>query len=294
MSKIEPEHDTLAFRLAEILLKLNRGDSFTPQDLADEFKVSKRTIFRDLNRLAGIIDHHPDGQYRLAPEYRGKLTSKDLMTFAQLVGVNDLFPNTGPQFLVALIDTLSHSSFLVKGHHYEQVRSDDPYFKQLDNAIREHRICQLIYSNKPRVLKPYRLINSNGIWYLAATENQQLKSFSFSRISHLKVTEHNFVPQNEIIKEIETEENIWFSRDKTEVLLSVAPQISYYFLRRKLLPNQEIIKEISNGGLIISSQISHTEQIIPLIRYWLPNIKILEPVWLKEKMESELIEYLHS
>jgi predicted DNA-binding transcriptional regulator YafY len=35
----QAEHDTLAFRLATILLKLNQDVSFSPQELADEFKV---------------------------------------------------------------------------------------------------------------------------------------------------------------------------------------------------------------------------------------------------------------
>lgn len=292
MQKQAPEHDTLAFRLAEILLKLNLGESLNTQALAKEFKVSTRTIFRDLNRLGGIVDKQADGRYQLAGEYRGKLTTKDLTSFAKLAGIDQLFPNSSPQFLVALLDTLSHSSFLVKGQHYENPKPYDKYFKQLDEAIAQHRICQLTYRGKARTLEPYRLINNKGIWYLAATENQQLKAFSFSRISLLTVSEQGFLPQSEVIQDIHDDDDIWFSRDKTEVILTVAPQIAYYFLRRKLLPRQETIKGMENGGLIVSSQISHADQILPLIRYWIPQVKILEPAWLQEMLENELRNYL--
>jgi predicted DNA-binding transcriptional regulator YafY len=292
MTETSAEHDTLAFRLAEILLKLNRGDSFTRQELADEFKVGERTIYRDLNRLGGIVDRLSNGRYQLAPEYRGKLNANDLASFAKLTGVDSLFPSSNQKFLLALVDPLIQSSFLVKQHHYEHPKPDDKYFKQLDDAIRQHRVCQLSYSSKPRVLEPYRLINNKGIWYLAATENQQLKAFSFSRISLLTVSEQSFVPKPQVMREIEDEDDIWFSRDKTEVLLTVAPQIAYYFLRRKLLPRQEMVKKTENGGLIISSQISHAGQILPLIRYWIPQVKILEPVWLQEMLENELRNYL--
>ncbi len=292
MKPLQSDHDTLAFRLAGILLKLNLGEVFSCETLAEEFKVSERTIYRDLNRLGGIVDHLTDGRYQIAAEYRGKLNAKDLETFARLTGVNELFPNASHRFLIALLDTLTQSSFLIKGHRYEKLKPNDAQFNQLDNAIRLQRICILTYSEKRRTLEPYRLVNNNGIWYLAATENQQLKAYTFSKISQLIVTEESFMPQTAVQTEIETDDDIWFSRDKTEVLLSVSPQIAYYFLRRKLLPRQETVKQLDNGGLIISSQISHANQILPLIRYWIPRIKTLEPAWLQESLESELRDYL--
>ena len=42
-------HDTLVYRLAQILVKLNQGEKLDPQALADEFGVNLRTIQRDLN-----------------------------------------------------------------------------------------------------------------------------------------------------------------------------------------------------------------------------------------------------
>lgn len=286
------EHDTLAQRLAEILLRLNQAESFSRQALAEEFGVSERTIYRDLNRLGEIIERLPNGQYQLAPEYRGKLHPRDLEAFAKLTGVNQLFPNSGQRFLLALLDTLSHSSFLVKGHHYETLKPQDPQFHQLDKAIRLHLRCNLNYADKRRLLEPYRLINNKGIWYLAATENQQLKAFSLSRVSLLHVTDEAFTPSPEVQQTIEDEDDIWFSADKVEVLLAINPAIAYYFQRRKLLPRQEIVRELENGGLLVSSHISHANQILPIIRYWIPHARILEPTWLRQALETELNNYL--
>ena len=42
-------HDTLVYRLAQMLVKLNQGERLDPQALADEFGVNLRTIQRDLN-----------------------------------------------------------------------------------------------------------------------------------------------------------------------------------------------------------------------------------------------------
>ena len=42
-------HDTLVYRLAQILIKLNQGEKLDPAALADEFGVNLRTVQRDLN-----------------------------------------------------------------------------------------------------------------------------------------------------------------------------------------------------------------------------------------------------
>jgi predicted DNA-binding transcriptional regulator YafY len=287
------KHDTLAFRLAEILLKLNQDESFSPQDLAAEFGVHERTIYRDLNRMAGIVERDSDGRYRLVSEYRGKLRPKDLEAFAKLTGVDELFPHSGPRFLLALLDTLSQNSFLVRGHHYEKLKPQDAQFHQLDEAIRQHRRCTLTYADKRRTVAPYRLVNNKGIWYLAATEGERLKSFSLSRISELQVGEDSFVANANFSRQIDDDDDIWFNQDKTEVLLAVTPQAAYYFQRRKLLPQQATVKNLESGGLIVSSHISHTNQILPLIRYWIPNVRVLEPSWLRELLEKDLQAYLH-
>lgn len=281
-------HDSLAYRLAGILLKLNQGDALDIDELATEYGVSGRTIYRDINRLGGVIDQDTDGRYRLAAAYRGKLIPRDLENFARLAGVEDLFPRGGQRFLVALLDTLSQGSFLVHGHHYEALKPHDETFRQLDQAIREHKRCTLTYADKRRELEPYRLINSKGIWYLAATEAGTLKSFALSRVGQLHVSNNAFAPSADIQHQIEADDDVWFSQEKTEVLLSVAPQVAYYFKRRKLLPLQQIDKELENGGLIVSSRISDKNQILPLVRYWIPHVRILEPGWLRDALELSL------
>lgn len=286
------EHETLAYRLASTLLKLNQDDFVTRQELADQFGVSQRTIYRDLNRLGSVIESLPDGRYRLAPEYRGKLRPKDLEVFARLAGVEGLFPHSSPRFLLALLDTLSQSSFLVRGHHYEKLKPHDVQFQQLDNVIRDRKRCILTYADKRRTLDPYRLVNSKGIWYLVATDAGTLKSFALSRISQLQVSDETFEPRADVHGRIEDEDDVWFSEEKTEVLLNIAPQVAYYFQRRKLLPQQVIDKELENGGLIVSSRISDENQILPLVRYWIPHVRILEPGWLRETLEREIRVYL--
>ena len=50
--------------------------------------------------------------------------------------------------------------------------------------------------------------------------------------------------------------------------------------------------EEQHDGVTLRCQAAHENQILPLLFYWLPNIQILEPAWLKEKLVKTLEGYL--
>ena len=101
-----------------------------------------------------------------------------------------------------------------------------------------------------------------------------------------------FEPDIKVLKQLEDEEGIWFGREKTEVVLSANPEVASYFKQRRLLPAQQLIKENTDGSLVISIQISHHRQLLPLVRYWIPCIKVLSPIHVQEILEFELRDYL--
>ncbi len=76
-------HDTLVYRLAQMLVKLNQGEKLDPAALADEFGVNLRTIQRDLNeRFAYLPLQKTDGRYHLDVTFLGKLSTQGLCTRA--------------------------------------------------------------------------------------------------------------------------------------------------------------------------------------------------------------------
>ncbi len=68
--------------------------------------------------------------------------------------------------------------------------------------------------------------------------------------------------------------------------------MAQYFKRRDLLPNQHIDKTLEDGSLIVSSRIAHDHQILPLIRYWLPNVQVISPNELRFTLFQGLRDYL--
>ena len=291
-------HDTLVYRLAQILVKFNQGEKLDPQTLAEEFGVNLRTIQRDLNvRFAYLPLQKIDGCYHLDPAFLGKLSTRDIERFAGLAGVRGLFPSFSDDFLRDIFDTRIQSALLVKGHHYENLEGKEALFRDLEKAIVAHHQISFDYlkteGNKSyAALSPYKLINNKGIWYLAALDGAKLKSFSFSKIERLRVLEIPFTRSQEIDKQLAEEDGIWLSKEKQEVVLKVSSEVASYFKRRKLIANQVIEKELEDGGLIVSAKVGHPNQILPIVRYWIPHIRIISPEALQSEMENGLDEYL--
>ena len=72
-------HDKIATRLVCILVKLNNGESFTVEELAEEFNISVRTIQRDLNeRLIYLPIIKENNHYSMESYALGKLNFEDI------------------------------------------------------------------------------------------------------------------------------------------------------------------------------------------------------------------------
>ena len=65
-----------------------------------------------------------------------------------------------------------------------------------------------------------------------------------------------------------------------------------YFKRRKLIANQVVEKELEDGGLIVSAKVGHQNQVLPIVRYWIPHILIISPEGLQRELDQELRSYL--
>ena len=287
------EHDKTAVRLTEILKKLNEGEKLDPKELAAQFNVTVRTIQRDLLDRFAYLPLRKDGNlFYLESFYLGKLNIKDVEHFACLSGIKALFPKLKDDFLRELFDSRISQAYLVKGHHYEDLSKKSHEFKQLEQAILQHRLIQFEYKEKTYRAESYKLVNHKAIWYLAAKVENVLKAFCFTQLKGIVIECDTFTPDAVTHQIIEQEDSIWFAENKREVVLKVDSSVAQYFKRRDLLPNQQIDKTLEDGSLIVSSRIAHDHQILPLIRYWLPNVQVISPNELRHTLFQGLRDYL--
>lgn len=291
-------HDTLVYRLAQILVKLNQGEKLDPQELAAEFGVNLRTIQRDLNvRFAYLPLEKIEGHYRLEPSFLGKLNTRDIERFASLAGIRGLFPSLSDDFLRDIFDSRLQAAMLVKGQHYEDITGKEPLFRQLEQAIVARHHVSFDYNKgdaKKRhdMVSPFKLLNHKGIWYLACRDEKKLKTFAFTKIDRLQVLESQFENDPAIDKALIEDDGIWLGVENKEIVMKIAKEVAGYFKRRKLIANQVIEKELEDGGLIVSAKVGHPNQVLPIVRYWIPHIRIIAPEGLQFKFENDLALYI--
>ncbi len=286
-------HDKIATRLAQVLNKFNSGERLSVEDLVYEFGVTKRTVQRDLNeRLSYLPIKKENNLYYLEEYYLGKLNFDDIKNFAALSGIKELYPTLQEDFLKNILDSTISQAYMVKGHNYEDLSDKTDLFAKVEKAILDTHIIEFEFTDKSRIVKPYKRISSKGIWYLAGVENDTLKTFSIKKIAKLKSTSEKFQIDKSMIKTIKDDDNIWFSSNQTEVVLKVDKDVAGYFSRRDILPNQTIVKELADGGLLVSTKVAFDEEILKLVRYWIPNVEIVSPAYLQDKLEDGLKRYL--
>ncbi len=285
-----------AERVVLMITRLNDGETLSKNKLAEEFNVDKRTIQRDVNeKLAFLPINHNSDYFQLEPSALGRLSPKDIRNFSELSGVGKLFPNLDTKFLTKLLSQAYDSPITVKGHSYEAIDLVRPVFEKLEAIIRAYKIIQFTYKDKQyKNVKPYRLVNSKGIWYLAAVDGETLKSFHLLDIKHLFEQTETFERSEAVLTEIDEEDGIFFNENKFEVVVKVSKEIAQYFLRRNLFPNQRIIEELETGELLVSARVATNKQILPLIRYWIPEIEVISPEHIKHQLLNQLKNYISS
>ena len=298
---------SIAKRLVDILRRLNNGEKLSPSQLATEYDVSLRTINRDLkDRFAFLELEKTKGSYSLSAYLLGKLTFSDLKRFATLAGISGVYPDLSHDFLKSLLTSQLESALLVKPQSTENVSHKTALFTQIENAIQNRRLVSFTYqkiiSNGTgnsqiktyQNLHPYKLVSQHGVWYVAALDGSVMKSFSFNQISDLKILEQHYPINAQLLEQLQNEDSIWLNQNKTQVQMLIAAEVAGYFKRRPLVAGQEIEKQNPDGSLVVNCKIAHPNQILPIIRYWLPHIRIVEPSHLQIELEAGLRGYLGS
>ncbi|EFG8229371.1 TPA: WYL domain-containing protein, partial [Escherichia coli] len=188
-----------------------------------------------------------------------------------------------------LLGNTKNNPFLIKQRPYENCGSFMSILNVLSDAILSQKKVNFNYKDKEfRAVEAYRLVNDKGLWYLAASHNSTLKSFVISSIKDVCVSNIAFSILPEINEKIEKTDGIWYGEDLIEVLISVSAHVAPWFTRRHLLPRQEIIHTSWNGDLLIISRVAHTNQIIPLMKYWMPDIEVIRPLSVRQQLTEDI------
>jgi len=263
-------HDTIATRIVLILQRLNSGERLSLVELSKEFNVSLRTLQRDFNERLNFMPIDVDNGYYSLPSYcLGSLTFSDARELLFSVGTDGLYPKLTNNFLVDLLNKNLNNSISVEGYSYENIALKEKEFFLINLAIIKGHQLSLEYKAKKRLLKPYKLFNTQGIWYLIADEDGILKNFSFTKIEKLKLLKNSsFTKEKRFIEQIESKTTRWVTNSQIEIILEIDSSVVEYFTRRELLKNYKVLKTTQEYTRI-STTASYEQEILSLVQYWI-------------------------
>ncbi|MBF4269819.1 WYL domain-containing protein, partial [Vibrio anguillarum] len=183
----------------------------------------------------------------------------------------------------------AYQNLLFKNPRTENTESLNVIFRTLSDAITSLSIIDLAYQGQViESVHPYRLVNDRGLWYLAATHSGILYSYRLSKISQIYRREDKYKPSPKVRESINSQGMEWLTAEKADVLLQVDADIAECFINDTLLPNQQILKQLEDGSLLISSRVTKLGDVIPTLKAWMPKLEVLSPVSLKLELIREL------
>ncbi|GLU31422.1 WYL domain-containing protein [Trinickia caryophylli] len=225
-------------RLISTLLLLQMRGRVTARALAEEFEVSVRTVYRDIDQLsaAGIpvyADRGPGGGFTLLGGYRTDLTGMTraeaemlqiggLAGAASELGLTEALRTAQLKLVAALPDAGAQGSRIGSRLHIDPVdwyRRAQPaaHLPQLAHAVFEQRRIAMQYASWKTVSRrrcdPLGLVLKAGNWYLVAALGARLRIFKVAAMTALEVLDERFErPADFDLRRIWTEEVDRFER----------------------------------------------------------------------------------
>ncbi len=71
----------------------------------------------------------------------------------------------------------------------------------------------------------------------------------------------------------------------------IAKEVVKYFYRHPISKTQQI-EPLSDGSAELVLSVTHKMEIIPLIKNWMPHVRVLEPEWIDEMVKEDVNRYL--
>lgn len=303
--KYKHNYDTILTRLTIILSRLNDGEALSVNELASEFNVSTRTIQRDFNeRLTSFPIYQDNKKWKMADGF--KLEKTTSIEDAIILDIIDkLTESIGSGFYLKakkLLSKIKNDDFnpIYAKLDIEDISDKLKEIQLLETAIQDKKVINCIYDfekySHELTIKPLKIVNFEGFWYLIALDsrNDILKKYYLKNLMNIKLLDEKFTTSSKVDELLEESISVWFQEknEPFEVKLFLSKDIAKYFKRKPLSKNQIIESLYEDGSMDIIVKVTHEMEILPIVKYWLPNIKIIEPLWIENKLEEDLKSYL--
>ncbi len=303
-------YDKRIFRFLSILNRLDSGKSVSTPNIAKEFNVSLRTIQRDvelLNLTGFPLVAKTKGTYSFVDGFslkRSMVTNEEASLLSLMFDIakslGGSFEDSFRGIISKVLNQGKDSSFYVKMPEGFKLEKDTPFYRELDEAVDSSSKVSMQYEDhkgkkSELIVSPLKLIFYDGFWYLLCLRDDKggVIKLRFDNIKGVKTLDEHYEKSKNVKTMLDQSVNVWFSENRArKVILEIDPSVAQYFKRKIYFPLQKIVKEHKNGRLTLETKVSSQfMEIIPTIHQWIPMIKIVSPVELKEKVKSLIRQY---
>lgn len=297
--KITPETSTSKYERINDIAVLISNKPYSISELSEKLGVCTKTIQRDLYDVLaknGAIKKgrmwsmdKTEAKDNLDQEERTIINILD--NISKTMGAN--FYSKAHVLLEQITSQLNHP-ILTNINNEKLDEKDFTNFELLENAIKEKRLVECEYNGFKFKIKALKLAMFDGFWYLLFLDvgkNDAFKKFHLKSIANIKVLDDKFEIETKIEGRLKNINSAWATLDKPKTArLLLAPQIKKYF-ERKPHAKQSIYGQDPDGSVIIDIEYTNIMEIKPLIYYYIPFIKVLEPKELVDVVKDEVGEY---
>lgn len=285
--------DSRLFKILYYLL--DRGRAAAPE-LAAEFEVSPRTIYRDVEALSGAgipIYTEPgrSGGIYLLPDFTldkaafSENEKQEILTTLQSLRATGYTGGTETLTkLSALFHVNARSWLEVDFSRWGKRTCDNAKFEALKTAVIGRREIKIAYENTKgersrRILQPLKISYKSKEWYLKAfcTKKQDFRMFKLNRILELEVLERTFVPR----PYPEQESN---PQSLSRIVLLFSKETAYRVYDEF---DETEIERQKNGGLIVCAEMPVDTWLIGYLLSFGTQVEIMEPSYLKDVLAAQ-------
>ena len=299
------DYDTILTRLTIILSRLNDGEALSVKALAEEFNVSDRTIQRDFNeRLISFPVYQDKKKWKMQDGFRlEKSTSVEEAVVLDIM--EKLMEGAGRQFSRKANKLLSKIKNESLNPIYAKLDMED-----IGDKLKEVQELEIAITNKKEIkcdydfegyrkeldLKPLKIANYEGFWYLIALDsrNDILKKYYLKSIKNIQLSDETFKSTAKLDRLLDNSISVWFEQniEPYRVVLNISAEVAKYFKRKPISKSQITESVYADGSMDVSVEITNDMEIIPFVKYWIPHIKVLEPESIKDAIAEDLKEYV--
>src|SRR5574344_1850315 len=286
-------------RIKAILDLLNQGLNLSTPKLVERFGVSKKIIQTDFKEY--ILPLFPNEiiyyDYSLKTyKAKNKFLSKTLFNSKELAIISILKNKSTDKYsdidLKANVDELFYkfekelSNQLYSKSSVEKIDKFKNELIQLENSIENKNIVKCFYNNKHREIYPLKILNLEEFWYLIVFEPID------NTIKNVEVLHNKYSFDKTKIDSFKNAINAYHKLDseKISVILFANKEVSRYFLRRPLNQTQRVLKQYDDKSIDLEIVVTNLMEIIPTIQRYIPHVRVIEPLELKEAIKKNIDE----